>query len=197
MLKRIASPLLASSLAATLLLTTGCALSPQVINLETSSPLQTSPAQVGRSALVRVRDLREETEQLGTRGGSEPENAPLISKPNLQLALQEKMQNSLQQLGFGGDSPFEPLKVDLAIEQFDYQCNDGAWVNQCQLEMTMRLSIDNEALKFSQPFTLNEERSVITAPRKGYNEEWINQSIDKLWQHMMNQPKVKESLGIK
>ena len=121
MLKRIASPLLASSLAATLLLTTGCALSPQVINLETSSPLQTSPAQVGRSALVRVRDLREETEQLGTRGGSEPENAPLISKPNLQLALQEKMQNSLQQLGFGGDSPFEPLKVDLAIEQFDYQ----------------------------------------------------------------------------
>ena len=196
MLKRIASPLLVSSLATPFLLTTGCALSPQIINLETSSPLEISPVQAGRSALVRVRDLREDTEQLGHRGGSKPESAPLISKPNLQQALQIKMQNSLQQLGFGGDSPFEPLKVDLAIEQFDYQCNEGAWVNQCQLEMTMRLSIDNEALKFSQPFTLNEERSVITAPRKGYNEEWINQSIDKFWQHMMSQSKVKESLGL-
>ncbi|MFT4765933.1 MAG: putative lipoprotein [Oleispira sp.] len=196
MLKRIASPLLASSLAATMLLSTGCALSPQVINLETSSPLASSPTQVGRSALVRVRDLREDTEQLGLRGGSDPESSPLISKPNLQQALQVKMQNSLQQLGFGGDSPFEPLKVDLAIEEFDYQCNEGMWVNECQLAMTMRLSIDNDALKFSQPFTLSEERSVIAAPRSGYNQTWINESIDKFWQHMLNQPKVKESLGI-
>jgi uncharacterized lipoprotein len=196
MLKRISSPLLASSLAVTMLLTTGCALSPQIINLQTSSPLDASTTQIGRSALVRVRDLRDETEQLGSRGGSQPESSPLISKPNLQQALQAKMQNSLQQLGFGGDSSVESLKVDLAIEQFDYQCNQGLWVNQCQLAIMMRLSIDNEIREFSQPFTLNEERSVIVAPRSGYNEAWINQSIDKFWQHMMNQPKVKESLGI-
>jgi uncharacterized lipoprotein len=106
------------------------------------------------------------------------------------------MQNSLQQLGFGGDSSVEPLKVDLAIEQFDYQCNEGMWVNECELSMTMRLSIDNETRKFSQPFTLNETRSVIAAPRSGYNQTWINQSIDKFWQHMMSQERVKESLGI-
>jgi uncharacterized lipoprotein len=195
MLNRIRFPLLASSLTATILLTTGCALSPQIINLQTNSPLEINSTQVGRSALVRVRDLRDETEQLGSRGGSQPESAPLLSKPNLQKALQEKMQNSLQQLGFG-DSAVEPLKVDLAIEQFDYQCNQGMWVNECELSMTMRLSIDNETLKFSQPFTLNETRSVIAAPRSGYNQTWINQSIDKFWQHMMNQEKVKESLGI-
>ena len=196
MLKCIKLPLLASSLTVTMLLTTGCALSPQIINLQTSSPLETNSTQVGRSALVRVRDLRDETEQLGSRGGSQPESAPLISKPNLQQALQEKMQNSLQQLGFGGDTAVEPLKVDLAIEQFDYQCNEGLWVNECELSMTMRLSIDNETLKFSQPFSLNETRSVIAAPRSGYNQTWINQSIDKFWQHMMNQEKVKDSLGI-
>jgi uncharacterized lipoprotein len=179
-----------------MLLTTGCALSPQIINLQTNSPLEINSTQVGRSALVRVRDLRDETEQLGSRGGSQPDSAPLLSKPNLQKALQEKMQNSLQQLGFGGGSAVEPLKVDLAIEQFDYQCNEGMWVNECELSMTMRLSIDNETLNFSQPFTLNETRSVIAAPRSGYNQTWINQSIDKFWQHMMNQEKVKDSLGI-
>lgn len=192
----LASPLLLCSLATAYLLTTGCALSPQVITLQTSSPLEVRSAQIGRSALVRVRDLRDDTEQLGLRGGSEPENSPLLSKPNLQQALQSKMQASLQQLGFGGSSPFEPLRVDLAVEEFNYGCNDGAWVNQCELSMTMRLTIENDAQKFSQPFTLKEQRSVITAPRKGYNEEWINQSINKFWQHMMNQANVQKGLGL-
>jgi uncharacterized lipoprotein len=196
MLKRIASPLLASTLATSILLSSGCALSPQMINLQTSSPLDTSSTQLGRSALVRVRDLREDTEQLGSRGGTQPDQAPLLAKPSLQQALQTKMQNSLQQLGFGGSSPFEPLKVDLAIETFDYQCNDGLWVSQCQLAMALTLSIDNDSFETSQPFTLNEQRSVITSPRVGYNEEWINQSIDKLWLHMMSQPQVSKALGL-
>jgi len=196
MLKRIASPLLASTLVASILLSSGCALSPQMINLQTSSPLAASSTQLGRSALVRVRDLREDTEQLGSRGGTQPDQAPLLAKPSLQQALQTKMQNSLQQLGFGGSSPFEPLKVDLAIETFAYQCNDGLWVSQCQLAMTLVLSIDNDSFATSQPFTLNEQRSVITSPRVGYNEEWINQSIDKLWLHMMSQPQVKKALGL-
>jgi uncharacterized lipoprotein len=196
MLKRITLPLLAGTLATSILLSSGCALSPQMINLQTSSPLDTSSTQLGRSALVRVRDLREDTEQLGSRGGTQPDQAPLLAKPSLQQALQTKMQNSLQQLGFGGSSPFEPLKVDLAIEQFDYQCNEGFWVSQCQLAMTLTLSIDNDSFATSQPFTLKEERSVVTSPRAGYNEEWINESIDKLWSHMMSQPQVTKALGL-
>jgi uncharacterized lipoprotein len=196
MLKKFTPPLLVSSLAAAILLTTGCALSPQMINLETSSPLESSETKLGRSALVRVRDLRADTEQLGFRGGYQPDAAPLLAKPSLQQALQTKMQNSLQQLGFGGNSPFEPLKVDLAIEEFDYQCNEGVWVSECQLAMTLKLSIDNDSIESSQPFTLKEQRSVVTAPRAGYNEEWINKSIDKLWQHMMSQAQVLEALGL-
>jgi len=196
MLKQMTSPLLAGTLAVSFLLTTGCALSPQIISLQTSSPLEASATQLGRSALVRVRDLRENTEQLGSRGGSQPDNAPLLAKPSLQQALQAKMQNSLQQLGFGGISPFEPLKVDLAIEQFNYQCNEGFWVSQCELAMILKLSIDNDSEETSQPYTLKEQRSVVTSPRVGYNEEWINQSIDKLWFHMMSQPQVKEALGL-
>ena len=196
MLKKITSAILTGTLATSCLLTSGCALSPQIISLQTSSPLETSSTQLGRSALVRVRDLRENTEQLGSRGGSQPKNAPLLAKPSLQQALQTKMQNSLQQLGFGGSSPFEPLKVDLAIEQFNYQCNEGFWVSQCELAIILNLSIDNDTGKISQPFTLKEQRSVVTSPRTGYNEEWINQSIDKLWLHMMSQPQIKQSLEL-
>ncbi len=174
----------------------GCALSPQIINLHSDSPLTASNNDLGRSALVRVRDLREETDKLGYRGGSEPEQAPLLSKPSLQLALTGKMQNSLQQSGFGGVSPFEPIKVDLAINEFNYQCNEGSWVRDCELSIALNLTIINEGKKFAQPFTLKQQRSVAAAPRAGYNEEWINQALDKLWLHMMTQPQVVKALGI-
>lgn len=174
----------------------GCALSPQIINLNSDSPLTASNNDLGRSALVRVRDLREETDKLGYRGGSEPEQAPLLSKPSLQLALTGKMQNSLQQSGFGGVSPFEPVKVDLAINEFNYQCNEGSWVRDCELSIVLNLTIINEGKKFAQPFTLKQQRSVAAAPRAGYNEEWINQALDKLWLHMMTQPQVVKALGI-
>jgi uncharacterized lipoprotein len=174
----------------------GCALSPQIIAIETHNPLLERNDSLGRSALVRVRDLRADTEILGNRGGSNPEQAPLLAKPKLQQALTEKMQNSLQDLGFGGSSPFEPLKLDLAVKTFLYQCNTGAWVSQCDLTIQVELSIDNEGQSFSQPFKIKQQRSVATAPRVGYNTEWINQALDKLWSHMLSQPQVVQALDL-
>ena len=174
----------------------GCALAPQIINLETESPLAASSYTLGRTALVRVRDLREEPDRLGYRGGSSPEQAPLLTKPTLQVALTEKMQTSLMQLGFGGSSPIEPVKVDLAVNEFVYQCNDGNWVSQCDLKVQLSLTVINEGTTFSQPFTIKQSRSVATAPRAGYNEEWVNGALDKLWSHMMTQDNVQKALGI-
>jgi uncharacterized lipoprotein len=187
---------LATGLVVAVITLSGCALSPQIINLQTQSPLIVDTEVLGRSALVRVRDLREETDKLGYRGGTTPLEAPLLTKPSLQLALTEKMQNSLQQLGFGGASPFDPVKVDLAIEEFIYQCNEGAWVSQCDLKIQLTMTIDNEERTFSQPFKIKQQRSVATAPRAGYNEEWINQALNKLWSHMLTQPQVIQALGM-
>lgn len=178
-------------------LSTGCALSPQLINLQTESPLQVTADSLGRTALVRVRDLRDDTASLGNRGGSDPEQALLLSKPNLKDALTAKMQGTLQQLGFGGASPLDPVKVDLAVEEFHYQCNEGSWVNQCDLTIHFNLTVINDGNTFAQPFTIKQQRSVATAPRAGYNEEWVNGALDKLWSHMMTQPQVTQALGVR
>lgn len=178
-------------------LSTGCALSPQLINLQTESPLKVTADSLGRTALVRVRDLRDDTASLGNRGGSDPEQALLLSKPNLKDALTAKMQGTLQQLGFGGASPLDPVKVDLAVEEFHYQCNEGSWVNQCDLTIHFNLTVINDGNTFAQPFTIKQQRSVATAPRAGYNEEWVNGALDKLWSHMMTQPQVTQALGVR
>lgn len=181
---------------ALILSSTGCSLSPQIINLETSSPLDVVSTVTDRSALVRIRDLREETDRVGYRGGAKPQQAPVLTEPTLQVALTKKMQESLEQLGFGGGSMSVPVKVDLAVNTLNYQCNEGTWVNQCELDIDFSLTILNKESTFSQPFKLHQSRSVMTAPRLGYNEEWINEAINDLWSHMMSQAKVKEALGV-
>lgn len=196
MLKPIKQALFSSIVFIAILQVSGCALSPQIIAIDTSNPIAQQNSSLGRSALVRVRDLRFDTESLGNRGGSNPEQALLLAKPKLKQALTEKMQNSLQGLGFGGSSPFEPLKVDLAIKTFLYQCNEGGWVSQCDLTIEVDLTIDNEGQVFSQPFKIKQKRSVATAPRVGYNQEWINQALDKLWSHMLTQPQVEQALAL-
>lgn len=194
--KLIKNGLLMTGLAVAISGMTGCALSPQIISLQTESPLEYTTENLDRTALVRVRDLREDTDSLGSRGGSKPEQAPLLSKPNLKDALTVKMQGTLQQLGFGGASSVDPVKVDLAVEEFNYQCNEGSWVNQCDLTIQLNLTVIKDGNTFAQPFTIKQQRSVATAPRAGYNEEWVNGALDKLWSHMMTQPQVTEALGV-
>lgn len=196
MLKFNKKPLLILTTASAALLSTGCALSPQIIALDTQGDLQSSQYVSGRTALVRVLDQRSVTDNIGNRGGRTPESSPLIVQPSLQAALTQKMQSSLQSLGFGGASPIAPIKVEVVVNQFNYRCNEGNWVSECGIDIELTLNIDNEGKKFSQPFSLNENRSVAIAPQTEYNTLWINQSVDKLWQHIFTQPQVKFALGV-
>lgn len=196
MLNNMKKTLVALSITSAFVVMQGCALSPQVISLDTKSNLHVMEPISGRTALVRVLDEREISDRLGNRGGAVPEQALLIAQPALQQALTEKMQASLQDFGFGGNSPIAPVKVEIVVNEFEYLCNEGDWVNQCQLDIELRLNIDDAGKIFSQPFKLNESRSVTIAPQTEYNTLWINQSIDKLWQHMFTKPQVMSALGI-
>ena len=177
-------------------LSTGCALSPQTIDLNTESSFPVTATVSGRSALVRVRDERTVTTNIGHRGGSIPEQATMLTQPALKEALTAKLQASLASLGFGGASPIAPVKVELVVNQFNYQCNKGNWVKECQLDIELALSINNDGKIFGQPFRLNEKRDVALAPQAGYNTLWINESLDKLWQHIFTKPQVQAALGI-
>lgn len=196
MLNNMKKTLLALSIVPMIAITSGCALSPQIITLDSNNTLQVTETITGRTALVRVVDERTKTDRLGHRGGAEPEQALLIAQPTLKVALTEKMQASMQAFGFGGASPLSPVKVEMVVNQFNYQCNEGNWVSDCQLDIELRLNIENDGKIFSQPFKLNESRSVAIAPQAEYNSLWINEGIDKLWQHIFSKPQVKSALGV-
>lgn len=183
--------LLAAS--ATVLLS-GCALSPQIIHIDTEANENFQPLIEGRSALVRVRDKRD-SEYLGNRGGIKPDQSLLVAEPELSVALTQKVQSTLEALGFGGDNSNEPIKLEILVNQFEFQCNEGIVVNSCGLDINFQMNIDNGAVKFSKPYSLSQERGVIVSPQVAYNQKWINEGIDKLWDTMFSDMQVLEVLG--
>ncbi len=177
----------------------GCVLAPQTIAL--SDEVSTVPAgqpAVSRDALVRVRDERSlAPDVLGNRGGRLPENSPLLSDRPLTDVLSARLQASLKQLGFGSSSPVEPVKVQLDIDEFSYQCNEGVVVNECSVRMGFMLTVVNEGKTFTKPYSVYETRSLAASPVAEYNQQWVNEVLDRLWSHIFNDQELFEALQVR
>ena len=173
----------------------GCALSPQIITLDSAVPANIS-GHGDRTALVRVRDVREDTRYLGYRGGPDPKASPLVPEPDLSQVLTKKTRKTMEQLGFGGNNGAEPLKVEVVVDQFKYGCNDGWWVSACSLDMAFTLNIADGGNTYTKSYSLDKERSVVTAPRTGFNKQWIDETLNQLWLHMFSDDETRQALGL-
>ena len=184
-----------SSLAMTVTLS-GCALSPQLIHLDSTYDHDTGIGAVSapRPALIRVNDQRN-NRYLGSRGGIEPDASPLIAEPDLNSVLTTKLTETFQALGYGeGES--SAIKVELIVDRLSLVCNEGWWVSQCNLDIAFTIAVADGPKAFQKPFSLSQQRSVLTAPRKGYNEAWINGSVDQLWKRIFADKAVQQALAI-
>ncbi|MAD46596.1 MAG: hypothetical protein CMI02_16725 [Oceanospirillaceae bacterium] len=176
----------------------GCVLAPQTIALNENVSTPSGQLQTRRDALVRVVDERGiGADVLGTRGGRAPENSPLLSEQPLKNTLTEKLQASLKNLGFGGPAPVEPVKVQMNVNRFSYQCNEGVVVNECGITIELAMTVMSDGKTFSKPYRINQERSLAASPVAEYNEEWVNDAIDTLWNHIFSDPELLQALGVK
>ncbi|WP_157729893.1 YajG family lipoprotein [Bacterioplanes sanyensis] len=191
--KRLLRAKLAALLAAAAL--SGCVLSPQTIELNQSVAL--SPGQSpNRDALVRVVDQRSKSpDWIGHRGGRAPENSPLLVSESLDTLLTRRLQDSLRQLGFG-QGPEPALKVQMDIDTFMYQCNEGVIVNQCGLEIELMVTVIKEQGRFSKPYRIRQSRELAVSPVQEYNQTWVNEALDSLWQHMFSDSELRRALGV-
>lgn len=192
--KRITSLLVAGMLASSL---GGCVLSSQVIELSPQSNITRTQPQTQRAAMIRVEDQRKvKATMVGTRGGTDPQSSPIVASEPLTSTLTTRLQNTMALMGLGGTSTYDPIKVQMDITAFNYSCNDGVLVNECSMEMGLRITVLDGGKSFFKPFLVKETRSVATAPAASYNEEWINTMLDDLWKRIFTDSAVRQSLGV-
>ena len=89
-----------------------------------------------------------------------------------------------------------PLKVQLTVNQFDYLCNDGMWVNDCSMKVNMELNVIDGDKTFRKPFGASETRRVATAPVADYNQEWVNAMLENIWERMFSDPEFRAFVGV-
>lgn len=176
----------------------GCVLSPQVVELNETANVPAGELSQPRNALVRVVDQRGmENDLLGYRGGREPENSPLLTKTDLKTSLTNRLRSSLANVGFGNGTGADPVKVQLDVNTFNYQCNEGVMVNECTLDLTFAMTVMNGGDTFDKPYSISETRSVVASPAQVYNEEWVNEALDKIWGHIFKDPEFLRALGVR
>jgi len=180
---------------------TGCVLAPQTIELNDNYEITTPAAATSRGALVRVIDNREEIgdgnrQFLGSRGGRLAENSPLYVQDELSSILTSRLQDSMSQLGFGGSSPLDPIKLELAVNRFRYSCNEGFLVTACSVSIRFNMTVFDGDTTFTKPYGLSESRRVAAAPVKEYNEKWVNDVLDRLWEYIFSDPELREYLNV-
>jgi len=174
----------------------GCALSPQKIDLNQNATAMSGQLSQPRNALIRVVDQRETGEMsLGHRGGPKPEEALLNASVSVRQALMIKLKQSLEAVGFGMGTPQDEVKVQLDIDRFQHRCNSPV-VTDCVLEIGLRMEISEGRNTFSKGFSVKESRTVLVAPGEQLNEDWINEVMDRLWQHMFADPELRAALGL-
>lgn len=180
------------------LMLSGCVLAPQTISLSEQVEVYGATTEP-RDALVRVIDEREgiEVNALGHRGGRAPDLSPVLSNKPLSRILTGRMQESLSSLGFGEESHREPVKVQLDIDTFSYHCNESIIVNECGIEMRFAVTVTNDGRTFKKPYGIKEVRSLAASPVAEYNEQWVNEVLDKVWRYMFDDAELKEALGVR
>lgn len=175
---------------------TGCVLAPQTIRLSDAVDLRGKVIEP-RNALVRVVDERGvDKNRIGHRGGRSAEDSPLLSEQPIEQTLTARLQNTLETIGFGtADSESEPLKLQLDIQAFDYKCNEGVIVNECNIEIRFLTTVIDGNRTFKKPYGSREMRSLAASPVAEYNQKWINEELDKVWQYMFTDPDFKQAIG--
>lgn len=173
----------------------GCTLQSQLINLNEEPMFNPEAITSNQAALVKVEDNRGTSQRIiGYRGNKQSEQSALNINEPLSTVLTKRMQKTLSNLGFGGEDMADAIRVKLSVEEFNYSCKQTLMTN-CEINMKFIVEVLDESSSFKKPYKRNEKRSLATPPIKEYNQQWINKSLDYLWQDIFSDKQLLKRLA--
>lgn len=157
-------------------LLSGCALSPQAVDIYPQVQV-TGPAYgQGRQISVEVNDQRA-IQALGSRGGVYGNTSTITINNNLAAAVQTAAQNALQQLGFNGNSSAKPAQMVISIETLTYDTTQNKLIYNVALEAVLKVTTTVDGSIHEGSYTTLGKHQFGQAPDAAKNASIINKLL--------------------
>lgn len=167
------------------LLFSGCALSPQLVNIHPE--LKASPDGSGapRAELaLEVTDARE-SKILGRRGGVYSDTATLTTSGDITGPLRESLASALSVRGYtiGSSRSLPVLRVAVREISYRVQKNRVTQTIETQASVSAEFSAGNRT--YNNTYTSTRGREMLTAPTASENERLINDTLAATLQQLL------------
>jgi len=172
MLKR----LLFSVAAASALLLTGCAHSPQQLDPTPKITGTINPVGQGQPVSVRVVDGRS-SPTLGTRGGLYPEtSAVIVPKEKVVPKLQAQVEAAVRLLGFTpSPNAYNAPQLILTLADLKYQSpKEGLYVTEATIGATLRVEVQNGGRRYTGRYGASLNQRFGMAPNEQTNTKLVS-----------------------
>jgi uncharacterized lipoprotein len=165
----------------------GCALSPQIIEVNpdiqlTDTPAVTRPLTLG----LNVIDSRN-SPVLGQRGGVYKDTSDISTSENMTRNLHRQITVTLKGLGYNVANKGEPSDADLAVSVTDmkYIAHSEKLLNKIEIRAGIKVSCRKNGKEFTGDYSATRKKDYVKLPSIEENEKIVNEAMAIILQSML------------
>lgn len=188
-------PLSAMLLFLAVLSISGCALSPQTINIQPQVALEdVVPRGDGRALVLTVADERK-TRVVGTRGGIYAATSEISTIADIRPAIRDELARQLDKLDFRVvDSGAEAATLKVIVDSIEYRASGSPVVDTVETAATVRVQAQVNNREYTGRYRGTRTTEVFTAPDTEENEAMINAAVARVLERLLSDTELQDFL---
>jgi len=177
------------------LLLSGCAFSPQSARIRPIASVAESS--VGKGVVVAVRVVDERPDQAIGKRGAGGVGADIVPANQIEVAVQELLVASLKKRGFSvvDSNVSAQAKLGVEVRFLQYSVSQGLWSGGINIKVAIKATASNGGQIYEQLYRNDKEERVQFIPAAQTNENWINESLSKCIQDLLDDTALTEALA--
>ncbi len=176
-------------------LLTGCALSPQQLQLAPVVEVNRAGVGAGSTINLQVVDNRS-TKEFGTRGGVYDKTSLITPKNDVSEAVGTAMETALRQMGFnvnrfGGESG---PTLTVYVDQIQLTSPNKNYASDIELRTALRGEVKTGRETYTGSYKKSGERRYAAPPDEEENQDQLNQLVGDCIEAMLRDPRLVDYL---
>ncbi|MDH5617444.1 MAG: YajG family lipoprotein [Gammaproteobacteria bacterium] len=186
-------------LVAALGITSGCAFTPQVVQIQPE--LDIAKSNIGGGAVVAVYVVDErDNKELGRRGTGAMKGAAITTEQDMATVFSDAIVAGLKDKGFEASAassaaaPGHGALLRIDIRNIEYETSMGFWTGGVHVRGSMKGTASKSGESYDNFYQIDDEKRVVVVPGADSNAQMINATVSAVIQEMFNDVELFEFL---